>query len=308
MGSNAVIALAKFLAGLATGNTAMLAEAVHSTVDTANEGLMLMGLVRSQRPADAQHPFGYGRELYFWTLMVAVIIFGVGGGVTMLEGFYRIVHPPGLESPRWDYVVLAIAAVFEGISWTRAYRQVRRRGGRRSTLDLIRASKDPTGFTVLLEDSAALTGLAIAALGTFFAHAFRNAAIEGFASIAIGLVLAAVAVFLVRETRGLLIGESAPRETIEDIQSIAASDPAVADVRRALTMQLAPDEVLLNIDLAFHRGGGDDVARAVDRIERSIRGKHPEVTRIFVEAQSLVAAIDAGGGEAEAERGRSSRS
>ncbi|GAC1526687.1 MAG: cation diffusion facilitator family transporter [Vulcanimicrobiaceae bacterium] len=271
-----------------TGSAAMLAEGIHSAVDTGNEALLLLGHARSKKAADHTHPFGYGRELYFWSLLVAVVIFGMGGGMAIVVGFDRVLSPRPLDDPLWTYVVLGIAFVLESVSFTVAYRDVRRGAGTRTTLSIVRASKDPMTFTVLLEDSAALVGLIIAFLGTFLGHVWGNVYLDGVASILIGVVLAAVATFLVSETRSLLVGESAEPEVVERIRAIAGARPSVEVVRRALTMQLAPNEILLNLDVRFRAGlSGEAIVTAIGEIERDIQRAIPDVTRIFIEADSL---------------------
>ncbi|GAC1305697.1 MAG: cation diffusion facilitator family transporter [Vulcanimicrobiaceae bacterium] len=285
---NLAIALAKGIVAFLSGSAAMTAEAIHSLVDTANEAILLFGIRRSKLPANDRHPFGYGQELYFWTLVVAVCIFGIGGGMTIFEGIERTISPHRLENPMWSYVVLGTSFALESLSWIVSYRAVMRDGGGLSVLGAIRASKDPTIFTVLLEDSAALVGLAIAFVGTLLGHVLGNVYIDGIASIAIGAVLCVVAVFLVAESRGLLIGESAKPETIRAIHEIVSADRAVASIERALTVQLGPASVLLTIDLRFRHGlSGAETVAAIGRIERAIRTTLPEVTSIFIEASSI---------------------
>lgn len=286
---NAVIALAKFIAGAASGSAAMVAEAIHSAVDTGNEALLLLGLRRSQKPADAHHPFGYGQELYFWSLVVAVVIFGLGGGAAILEGIWRILQPHPLENLVWNYIVLAVAMIFEAVSWVVSYRAVRNDRPNVPILRAVRASKDPSRFVVLLEDTAAIAGLLIALiLGTFLASRFPGAHLDGIASVLIGLVLVATAVFLIAETRGLLVGESADKATIEEIRSLLDSQPEVKAVKRVLTMHLAPDNILLNLEVHFDGTlAGNDLPAVVNRLERAIRDKVPEIKEIFIEAQAF---------------------
>lgn len=286
--ANAVVAVAKIAAALATGSSAMASEAIHSIVDTGNEGLMLVGIKRSRKPADDAHPFGHGHELYFWTMLVAVVLLGVGGGVTIVEGASRIMNPVPLGDPRWSYVVLGFAAIFEGTSWAFSYRGLRKALPDKSILGAIHASKDPTVFTVLLEDSAALCGLAIAFGGTFLAHRFHNDFFDGLASILIGLVLVGAASVLLFETRGLLIGESVDAATIARIRSIAQAEGDVVGAARILTMYLGPAEILLNLDLHFRPGiSGGELARAIERVDAAIKSACPHVKRIFIEAQVL---------------------
>jgi cation diffusion facilitator family transporter len=288
MFANFAIAVIKFAAAFFTGSAAMFSEGVHSLVDTGNQLLLLLGLARSRRPADEFHPFGYGKELYFWSLIVAVLLFGIGGGVSVYEGVSHLRHPGVLEDPTWNYVVLAIALVCEGASWLLALRELGHEGKGRGFWRAVRSSKDPSIYTVVAEDSAALTGLVVAFLGVFLGHQFRIPALDGLASLLIGVILALVAIFLVYESRGLLVGESADREVVAHLRELAAADPAVVRALPPLTMHLGPDQILLNLDLQFRSDlSAAQVAAAIDRIERAVRGEHPEVKRIFVEAQAL---------------------
>lgn len=295
MAANAGIAATKFFAGAMTGSSAMISEAIHSVVDTGNQALLLLGLNRSRRPADEEHPFGHGKELYFWSLVVAIMLFGVGGGMALYEGITHLMQPHALEDAHWAYAVLAIAFVFEASSFAIALREQQHRRGRRGLLASIHRSKDPTVFTVLFEDAAALMGLLIAFLGVYLGHRYDNPYFDGIASVAIGLILAGVALALAYESRELLVGESAGPAVVKSIADIARSDSAVAAVRTPLTMHLSPREVLLNLEVEFAQGvGADDQVAAVTRLEDNIRAKHPEVTRIFIEARHLSREAHAG--------------
>lgn len=285
---NVAIAVTKLIAAIATGSSAMLSESIHSFVDTGDGGLLLLGLHRSQRPPDERHPFGHGKELYFWTLIVAILIFAVGGGISVYEGVTRIHHPEPLGSPTWNYVVLGAAALFEGISWTIARRELKRVKGRVGYLEAIHRSKDPTTFTVLLEDSAALLGLAIAFLGVFFGHRLHRPELDGAASVGIGLLLASIAVLLARESKGLLIGEGTDPATLAQVRRLVQDDPAVLRLTRALTMHFGPEEVLLALEIRFRPElSAGDVASAVERLDRAIRAQHPQMKYTFLEAQAL---------------------
>lgn len=288
---NAAIALAKYAAALMSGSAAMLAEAIHSTVDTGNEALLLLGIKRSQKPADERHPFGYGQEIYFWSLVVAIVIFGLGGGAAISEGVWRLVEPHKLENLLWNYIVLSVALAFEAVSWLVAYRAVRNEQPGVPILQAVRSSKDPSRFVVLLEDTAAILGLLIALVaGTILPPLFPDAHLDSVASILIGLLLVATAVFLISETRGLLIGESADRATVDGIRALLEGDDRVAAVKRILTMHLAPENVLLNLDLQFNNEiAAGDLPAAIERIETAIRVRYPEIKEIFVEAQALIA-------------------
>jgi len=288
IGGNAAIAITKFTAAAFTGSSAMLTEGIHSLVDTGNGGLLLLGIRMSKKPADATHPFGYGKELYFWTLIVAMLIFGVGGGVSIYEGILHLLHPSPLEDPFWNYVVLGIAMVFEGIVFIIAWKQFQAIKGEQSIWQAIRTSKDPTTFTVLFEDAAAMLGLIAAAAGIFLAHQFNNPYFDGVASIVIGLILTTVAYFIGYESKGLLIGEGADRETLQSIEVLAESDPAIKAVERPLTMYFGPHTVLLTMDVQFREGlSGTERDSAVQRLEKVIRDKHKDINHIFIESRSL---------------------
>lgn len=288
---NAAIALAKYAAALMSGSAAMLAEAIHSTVDTGNEALLLLGIKRSQKPADERHPFGYGQEIYFWSLVVAIVIFGLGGGAAISEGVWRLVEPHKLENLLWNYIVLGVALAFEAVSWLVAYRAVRNEQPGVPIMQAVRSSKDPSRFVVLVEDTAAILGLLIALVaGTMLPPVFPDAHLDSVASILIGLLLVATAVFLISETRGLLIGESAGKATVDGIRALLEDDGHVAAVKRILTMHLAPENVLLNLDLQFNNEiAAGDLPAAIERIESAIRARYPEIKEIFVEAQALIA-------------------
>jgi cation diffusion facilitator family transporter len=286
--ANLAIAATKFTAAAFTGSSAMISEGIHSLVDTGNGGLLLVGLRQSKKPPDAEHPFGYGKELYFWALMVAIVIFAVGGGISAYEGLLHMLHPVPQTNALWNYVVLALAFVFESISLFIALKSFSRIKGSDHWWKAIQRSKDPTTFTVVFEDAAALLGLLVAMIGVFLANQFNNPYFDGAASIVIGVLLAAVAVLLGYETKGLLIGEGADRETLDDIRRLVESDPGVAGVNRSLTMYFGPDTVLLAMDLRFRNDlSAVEVEKSVDRIEANIRKHHDKIKHIFIESDSL---------------------
>ncbi|MBP5975642.1 cation transporter [Brasilonema sp. CT11] len=290
MGANLAIAITKFIAAAFTGSSAMISEGIHSLVDTSDQLLLLLGIRMSKKPADDSHPFGYGQELYFWTLIVAILIFAIGGGMSIYEGISHLIHPSPLEDPMWNYIVLGLAIVFEGYSWTVALKEFLPTKGNQSFWQAIKSSKDPTVFTVLFEDTAAILGLLVALVGIFLGHFFNNPYFDGVASIIIGVLLAVVAVLLARESKGLLVGESANPHTIANIRSLAKTEPNVQDVMRVLTMQLSPQEVLLNLEIQFCKHlSGEEIALTVERLEEKIRLSHPEIKQIFIEAKSLAA-------------------
>jgi len=287
--ANLGIAVTKFAAGAASGSSAMLSEGVHSLVDTGNQLLLLLGIRRSRKPACDTHPFGRGMEQYFWSLIVAILLFGAGGGVSLYEGIERLRHQGELGDPFWSYVVLAVALVLEGVSWSVAWREFRRR--RRPGQGFwraLRSSKDPSIFVVLVEDTAAMAGLAVAFLGVFLGHELGKAYFDGLAALMIGAILVVVAVFLIYESKGLLMGESADSEEVRRIRALAAGDPAVGAVRELLTMHLGPDEVLLNMGVEFRpEMDAEAVALAIDRLEGGIREGVPSVKQVFIEAKSI---------------------
>jgi cation diffusion facilitator family transporter len=286
LAANLAIAVTKFIAAAITGSSAMLSEGIHSTVDSGNSVLLLVGMHLSERPASQQHPFGHGKELYFWSLIVAVLIFGVGGGVSFYEGVTHVLHPEPLHDPFWNYVVLGAAALFEGTSFGIALQQFRKESKGRRFWAALHDSKDPTTYTVLAEDAAALIGLAVAGLGVWASHRWQMPMIDGVASIIIGILLAGVAVLLVRESRGLLIGEGIRASTADEVCRIARSFEGVVAASRPLSMYIGRHEVLLAMDVQFaQRTSADAVARTIDSIEQQIAQRFPVIKRIYIEAQ-----------------------
>jgi len=291
---NLAIAAIKFVAAAMTGSSAMISEGIHSVVDTGNGGLLYYGLKRGARPADEHHPFGHGMEVYFWSLIVAVSIFGIGGGMSIYEGITHMQHPVPLEDPTINYIVLGLAMVFEGYSFSVAWRVFRKSKGSRRTLTAIHHGKDPSLFTVLFEDTAALLGLLVAFVGIFLSHRLEEPVIDGMTSVVIGGILVFAALWLAYESRSLLVGEAADPELVATIREIALADPAVTGLGVVLTMHLGPEDVLLNIEVQFTPGlPAEDIHTAVHRIEERITDVHPEVSRIFIEVESLRAVAEA---------------
>ena len=284
--ANVAIATTKFIVAGVTGSSAMLSEAVHSTVDTGNGLLLLVGMHRSERPASRAHPFGHGKELYFWSLIVAVLIFGLGGGISMYEGVQHMRAPEPLTDPFWNYMVLGAAALFEGASFFVALRQFRSETKGRPFWRALHTSKDPSIYTVLAEDGAALLGLALAAGGVYASHALDMPVLDGAASVAIGILLAGVAVLLMRESHGLLIGEGVQRETANAIMALAEAHAPVARAQPPLSMYMGSNEVLLAMDVEFVAGtSADTVVNTVEAIEIEIKGRYPRINRIYIEAR-----------------------
>lgn len=287
LAGNGLIAATKFVAAGITGSSAMLSEGIHSLVDTGNQGLLLIGQHRSRQPADESHPFGYGAEVYFWAFVVAILIFGLGAGFSVYEGFHKLSDPEELTDPLPNYIVLGLSAVFEATSWTIALREFSETRGELGFLEAIHRSKDPAVFTVLFEDSAALIGLLIAFLGVLGSHLLDLPALDAVASILIGLVLGGTATLLAIETKGLLIGEAAGNAIETGIREIVMAAPAVVGVNELRTLQRGPDDVLLAISVDFEdRLSAGEVERTTTALERQIKHRFPEVKRVFVEAQA----------------------
>jgi cation diffusion facilitator family transporter len=296
---NLAIAVVKFIAAAMTGSSAMISEGIHSVVDTGNGGLLFYGLKRGARPADEQHPFGHGMEVYFWSLIVAVSIFGIGGGMSIYEGITHIQHPVKLQDPTINYIVLAVAMCFEMYSFSVAWRVFRKAKGRRRTLAAIHHGKDPSLFTVLFEDTAALLGLVVAFVGIFLSHRLEEPVIDGLTSVVIGGILVVAALWLAYESRSLLVGEAADPQMVAAIRDMVLEDESVTAVGPVLTMHLGPDDVLLNLEVTFTPGlPAEAIHAAVHRIEERIKGPHPQVSRIFIEVDALKAAAAASPGRA----------
>lgn len=286
--ANVAIAATKFTAAAFSGSSAMAAEGVHSLVDTADGALLLIGQNRSRRPADAKHPAGHGRELYFWTLMVAVLFFTLGGGVSIYQGVHHILNPEPLGDPKWNYVVLGAATLFDGASFVIGMRQFRRQAAGRGLVAEFRRSKDPSVSTVLLEDTADMIGIALAFLGIYLGHRLNLPWLDGAASVAVGLVLATVATLLVVQTRSLLIGEGADSEVVAEIRKVVADEPSIVRAQYPLTVHLGPRDVFVAIAAEFTRGlPSHDLAEVVERVETRIREVAPDVKHIYIEAAAL---------------------
>ena len=291
MVANIAIGIAKFVGATISGSSAMLSEGIHSVVDSTNEILLLYGLKQSEIGADEKHPLGRGQEVYFWSLVVAVLIFALGGGISVYEGITSFQHSESSSSPLVSYIVLGVASVFEG---TALYVSIREfdKSYPRNHIGLwtaIRQSKDPSAFIVIVEDFAALVGLGLAFLGVFLSEVTQNPVYDGIASIIIGLLLTIVAIILVAETKGLLVGESASPEVRESIKKIVQSDEAVSAIASPITFHLGPKDIMLALNIEFKDGlSSDEIESATRRIEKNIRESHSDVKRIFIEAASVV--------------------
>ena len=284
---NLAIALVKFIAAYITNSSAMLSEAIHSVVDTLNEILLLYGLKKSQQPANHQHPFGFGRELYFWAFIVALMVFALGAIVSIYQGVQHIRYPEEMISPYVNYVVLGFAIVCEGASWAVALKSFKKTKGRMGYFEAFRRSKDPTTFTVLFEDSAALIGLVIALIGIYLAHSLNIPEIDGVASILIGIVLAISAFLLGKETKGLLLGETADPQLRHNVLNIAQNDSSVLSANGVLTEQMGAHQVIASLSLEFKDNlTSDDIELCVNRIESEIKKIHPEIVALFIKPQT----------------------
>lgn len=287
LAGNGLIAITKFAAAAYTGSSAMLSEGIHSLVDTGNQGLLLHGLKKSKQPADKRHPFGYGAELYFWSFVVAILIFAVGAGVSIYEGVQKVLHPHPVSSPYVAYIVLGLAMMFEAVAWWIAYKEFNQLRGKKSILAAVRDSKDPTVFTVLFEDSAAMLGLVVAFLGLLGVQFLGLGWLDGAASIAIGIILAGTAALLAYETKGLLIGEGASPEVVSKIEAIVGATPAISNLNEIRTLHRGPHDILLALSVDFiDQIKAGMVEETIYSLERTIKMEMPEVTRLFIEVQA----------------------
>jgi cation diffusion facilitator family transporter len=296
IGANLGIAVAKFVAASFTGSSAMLSEGIHSAVDSGNGILLLYGVKKSAKPADARHPFGYGKELYFWSLVVAILIFALGGGISIYEGIKHLQHPEPISDPTINYIVLGIAFAFESVAFTLAMKELNQVRGKKSVWQAVRESKDPSVGTILFEDSAAMAGIIVAALGVYLGTTYGWTWADGTASIVIGVILTLVAILLARETKGLLVGEGANDDVLESIHKLIQSDEAVEAMAPPLTMYFGPNDALLALNVQFRSGLSPKLTEeAIDRIENAVRAAHPEIRHIYIESDSIKKAVQSEG-------------
>lgn len=289
LAGNLAIAVTKFIAAGLSGSSAMLSEGIHSMVDTGNQVLLLHGMRRAAKPADNMFPFGYGKEIYFWSFVVALLIFALGAGISIYEGIIHIIKPSPMGDLTLNYVVLILAMVFEGAAWYFALREFRGQKGDRGYLEAVHRGKDPTVFVVLFEDSAAMAGLLVALVGTALYQITGNHVYDGAASVGIGLILAATAVWLAVETKGLLIGERAGRDDIAMIRGILADRSELSGIGEVLTMHMGPKYILVTISLDFDDTlSAAQVERTVSEIDASIKAALPLAKKVFIEAESIV--------------------
>lgn len=286
LAGNTLISVTKFVAAAMTGSSAMLSEGIHSLVDTGNQFLLLHGLKQSKKPADANFPFGHGKEVYFWSFIVAILIFALGGGISIYEGINHILHPESITNPVINYVVLGLALVFEGAAWLFAFREFKSSKGKWGYFEAIQRAKDPSVFVVLFEDSAAMLGLLVAFAGIFLSQATGNLYFDGVASVVIGMILIGTAMWLAYETKSLLIGESAETNIIKGIREIINANSLVECVNEVLTMHMGPDYILANISVDFRDSStAGELENAIAEIDQRIKTTHPQVKRIFIEAE-----------------------
>ncbi|TYC65769.1 cation transporter [Stappia sp. BW2] len=287
LAGNSLIAITKFAAAAYTGSSAMLSEGIHSLVDTGNQGLLLYGLKKAKQPADKRHPFGYGAELYFWSFVVAILIFAVGAGVSIYEGIQKVLHPHPVSDPYVAYIVLALAMIFEATAWWIAFKEFDKARGKKSIFSAVQDSKDPTVFTVLFEDSAAMLGLVVAFVGLLGVQFLGLPWLDGVASILIGVILGGTATLLAYETKGLLIGEGASPEIIAKIEAIIDATAAINNLNEIRTLHRGPQDILLALSVDFiDEVTAGTVEETIYSLERTIKMEMPAVTRLFIEVQA----------------------
>ena len=283
---NTLISVTKFAAALITGSSAMLSEGIHSLVDTGNQTLLLYGLKQAKKPPDEAFPFGHGKEVYFWSFIVAILIFALGGGISIYEGIRHLQHPRPISNPMINYTVLGLAMLFEGAAWYFAFREFSRVKGKWGYLEAIQRAKDPSIFVVLFEDTAAMLGLLVAFAGVALAQFTGILYFDGIASILIGLILVGTAIWLAYETKGLLIGESANRPVVKTIREILQANKLIEHVNEVLTMHMGPDYILANISVDFKDDAtANEIEFVIAEIDRTIKKQYPQVKRIFIEAE-----------------------
>lgn len=283
---NALIAISKFVGSAITGSSAMLSEGIHSVVDTGNQLLLLLGMKRAKKPADENYPFGYGKEIYFWSFVVAIMIFAVGSGISIYEGIHGLMDPHPVSNPTINYIILGLAILFEGSAWFFAWKEFKKLKHDETYFKAVHRSKDPATFVVLFEDTAALLGLFVALAGIWLGQATGIHLFDGIASIIIGVILGLTAAWLAYETKGLLIGESADPEIVQGISTITNGYSEIAVVNETLTLHMGPEYILVNLSVDFDDSmDAESIEKAVARLTREIKNKYPRVKRIFVEAE-----------------------
>jgi len=287
LAGNSLIAITKFIAAAITGSSAMLSEGIHSLVDTGNQFLLLHGLKQSKKPADERFPFGHGKEVYFWSFVVAILVFSLGAGISIYEGVRHILHPVPISNPMLNYIVLGLAMVFEGFAWFFALTEFTKTKGKWGYIEAVQRGKDPTLFVVLFEDSAAMLGLIVAMAGVLLAQYTGILIFDGLASIVIGLILAGTAIWLAYETKSLLIGESANKSVVNGIRQMVQSHAQVCTTNEVVTMHMGPDFILLNLSVDFDDAlDAAELKAVINQIDKDIKARYPVVKRIFIEAEA----------------------
>ena len=287
LAGNLAIAATKFAAAFFTGSSAMLSEGVHSLVDTGNGVLLLYGMRRAARPPDRTHPLGHGRELYFWSFIVALLVFALGAGISFYEGVIHMMAPEPVVNARVNYIVLGLSFLFEGSSWLVALREFRQQKGRQGWLQAVQSSKDPSVYTVLFEDSAALLGLIVAFAGILSAQLLEMPELDGVGSIGIAIILGATAIFLARESKGLLLGEPASPEVQKKVLAIVQHDPAVQRANGILSVHVGPEEIVAGLSIEFEDHlTAPEIEACVERLEARLKKEMPQISRLFVKPQA----------------------
>lgn len=288
---NSLVAMTKFVAAAMTGSSAMLSEGIHSVVDTGNQVLLLYGMRQAKKPADEHFPFGHGKEIYFWSFVVAILVFSLGAGISIYEGVMHLLHPSTPVKPFINYIVLSLALLFEGAAWVFAFKAFTHDKGKLGYIEAVKRGKDPSAFVVLFEDSAAMLGLMIAFLGVWLTQLTGIVYFDGLASILIGLLLAVTAIWLAFETKGLLIGESANRWIVEGVRELVSSVDSVDRVNEVLTMHMGPEFILVNVSVDFRDDlPAGEVEKIVAGLDCEIKKNYAKVKRVFIEARSAIAA------------------
>lgn len=286
LAGNSLISITKFVAAGMTGSSAMLSEGIHSLVDTGNQFLLLYGMKQAAKPADEDFPFGHGKEIYFWSFIVAILIFALGGGISIYEGIKHLQQPEAISNPMINYVVLGLAMVFEGAAWFFAFKEFKKVKGKWGYIEAIQRAKDPSIFVVLFEDSAAMLGLLVAFLGVALSQATGILIFDSIASIIIGLILIGTSIWLAYETKSLLIGESANHATIQGVRNILQETDSIGCVNEVLTMHMGPDFILANISVDFDDViTADEMETTIASIDKTIKQQYPQIKRIFIEAE-----------------------
>ncbi|MBV8326682.1 cation diffusion facilitator family transporter [Chryseobacterium sp.] len=286
LAANLVIALTKFIAGAFTNSSSMISEGIHSTVDTANQLLLLYGIKRSRKPADESHPFGYGKELYFWSFVVSILIFGLGGALSIYQGILHIIKPEVMKDPFWNYIVLILSLIFEGTSLFIAVKEFNKTRNGLRWWDAIIKSKDPGSFLVVFEDGAAVAGLLVVMILMGISHWLQIPELDGLASVIVGLILVFVSLILARESRSLLMGEGIAPETREKIAKLAEKDTAVVRTKSILSTYQSPEEVVLMLIIDFEDHlDTEEITETIHRIRDHIKNEFPFVRFVIIQPE-----------------------